>query len=227
MEKQIMPSMKSMENKENRQLNQERKREKTMRKKLLLSIVLMSFCLSFAGCSFSRQRKDTPAEATTEDYSASTNAELLELLEKVKDFEYHKKSSMDKVFANARLYDFNDKGNQRVAYVFLNVAKYHKEEGKATMTDGKFGQAVITFENREEGIHLKNIDWGEEGEFRGEWLRQNFPEYILDKMKTYKINDFQGNNKLLVTLNKEAEKEMGVPVEESYPIQPIHNYCGF
>ena len=115
----------------------------------------------------------------------------------------------DEAFANCELFGIEE----NKAYVYLNTAEYVELKGKAYEMSGSAGVAIIEFENGDDGVTLKKVEWSADGSEHEKWIEENVPESFLSDVQGYDAYDEDGNMIVAKDLIAKVEEKMGVPVE--------------
>ena len=128
------------------------------------------------------------------------------------------KATEDQVFASAEVFGLDRTGDTGKMYVFAAVGEYISLKGKAYFVSGMQGEAIFNIEYSNGGANLKSIDWSEDGAGHNKWVKDNFPKAYYEKATAYHPSEDNGKGALMKAIDAEAEKMMGVPVEQKYLI---------
>ena len=128
------------------------------------------------------------------------------------------KATEDQVFASAEVFGLDRTGDTGKMYVFAAVGEYISLKGKAYFVSGMQGEAIFNIEYSNGGANLKSIDWSEDGAGHDKWVKDNFPKAYYEKAMAYHPSEDNGKGALMKAIDAEAEKMMGVPVEQKYLI---------
>ena len=137
------------------------------------------------------------------------------LLEQVAEREVAKSYQQylpDQTFARAEVFGTDKEGTESTAYVYLTTAEYVVLKEKAYEMSGSSGEAIIRYEDTNQGPKLTEVIWSEDGAGHDDWVKENFPKAYLDQLTSYLKAD--GSTKLADEIAGKAEKAMGVPVEK-------------
>ena len=145
---------------------------------------------------------------------------ILEQVAKTKEKVYKDlfKATEDQVFASAEVFGLDRTGDTGKMYVFAAVGEYISLKGKAYFVSGMQGEAIFNIEYSNGGANLKSIDWSEDGAGHDKWVKDNFPKAYYEKATAYHPSEDNGKGALMKAIDAEAEKMMGVPVEQKYLI---------
>lgn len=120
----------------------------------------------------------------------------------------------ENVWANAKVYGVKKvKANQYKAFVRLNIDEYVVMNGKAYNMCGSEGEAVLHYEQTENGPVLDSVEWARDGSDYRKWIRWTFPLICQIRERIYEAYDSMGRSHLMSRLAKQVEQEMGVAVE--------------
>ena len=145
---------------------------------------------------------------------------ILEQVAKTKEKVYKDlfKATEDQVFASTEVFGLDRTGDTGKMYVFAAVGEYISLKGKAYFVSGMQGEAIFNIEYSNGGANLKSIDWSEDGAGHDKWVKDNFPKAYYEKATAYHPSEDNGKGALMKAIDAEAEKMMGVPVEQKYLI---------
>ncbi len=188
-------------------------------RRLAVLIAAIGCMVLLAGCGGSEEAQ-TEEPATTETVqteSAGTGSilegdTLSDLMQQVADSEITKSYEgylQDEALANCEVFGEED----GKAYVYLNTAEYVVLDGTAYNVSGGSGEAIIYYEQADDGIKLTKVEWSADGGNHDKWIEENFPEPYLSEWKSYEANDENGYLKLETKMIAKAEEQLGVPVE--------------
>lgn len=123
----------------------------------------------------------------------------------------------DKAFADAEVFGIDKDGGKGTAYVYLNVAEYVAVKGGAYSMSGASGEAIIRFRYTAGGPKLTKVERSADGDLHDRWIKEHFSESCRRKRGTFIIftwlSKSNGMSRLEENIRKEAQKDMGVPVE--------------
>lgn len=186
---------------------------------LAVLIAAIGCMVLLAGCGGTDEAQ-TEEPATTEAVQTESTAAgsilesdtLSDLMQQVADSEIAKSYEEylpDEALANCEVFGEED----GKAYVYLNTEEYVVLDGTAYNVSGGSGEAIIYYEQSDDGIKLAKVDWSADGGNHDKWIEDNFPEPYLSEWKSYEAYDENGFLKLNTKMIAKAEEQLGVPVE--------------
>lgn len=160
------------------------------------------------------------ASSAASGQGASLDLDLKTLYEQVakthtKNYQDLFKPTEDQAFATAEIFGIDRTGNTAKMYVFAAIGEYVSLKGKAYNVSGGQGEAIFNIEYTNGGANLKSIDWSDSGAGHDKWVKNNFPKAYYDKSVAYHPSEDNGKSKLMKALDAEAERIMGLPVEQN------------
>ena len=160
------------------------------------------------------------AASSASGQGASLDLDLKTLYEQVakthtKNYQDLFKPTDDQAFATAEIFGIDRTGNTAKMYVFAATGEYVSLKGKAYNVSGGQGEAIFNIEYTNGGANLKSIDWSDSGAGHDKWVKNNFPKAYYDKSVAYHPSEDNGKSKLMKALDAEAERIMGLPVEQN------------
>lgn len=123
---------------------------------------------------------------------------------------YAKYGLPDRNFAVAEVFGFRKSGKRGTAYVYLNVGEFVALKGNAYSMSGYASEAIIRFDYGDQGPKLSDVELASDGDLHDVWIKKNFPRACRVKRDVF-ASVF--SSRLQARLSKEAEKQMGLPVE--------------
>ena len=211
-----------------------------MKKNSMIMLAILLALSMLAGCGQSAGGSETPATESAQSAEAIESAEATDdisaeaedsksavaepnqgetdldaLLEQVAEREVAKSYQQylpDQTFARAEVFGTDKEGTESTAYVYLTTAEYVVLKEKAYEMSGSSGEAIIRYEDTNQGPKLTEVIWSEDGAGHDDWVKENFPKAYLDQLTSFLKAD--GSTKLADEIAGKAEKAMGVPVEK-------------
>lgn len=196
-------------------------------RRILVFSAAAAMTLSLAACggsgspgSSKAAGSSAAASSAASGQGASLDLDLKTLYEQVakthtKNYQDLFKPTEDQAFATAEIFGIDRTGNTAKMYVFAAIGEYVSLKGKAYNVSGGQGEAIFNIEYTNGGANLKSIDWSDSGAGHDKWVKNNFPKAYYDKSVAYHPSEDNGKSKLMKALDAEAERIMGLPVEQN------------
>ena len=180
-----------------------------MSKKLVNTLIILVAILLITAMS-------SCSKGTNENETKLSDAEYESLMKQVaqKDVDIcYDEYLRDEAFAVAEIFGVDRYGDQGTAYAYLNEGDYVVLKGKAYNMSGSAGEVILKFSYTDDGVELSEVEWGDQGELKEGWTKENFPAIYLERANAYSPFDVNGKSILEVKLIEKVENALGVPVE--------------
>ena len=180
-----------------------------MSKKLVNTLIILVVILLIAAMS-------SCSKGTNENETKLSDAEYESLMKQVaqKDVDIcYDEYLRDEAFAVAEVFGVDREGDQGTAYAYLNEGDYVVLKGKAYILSGSAGEVILKYNYTDGDVILSEVEWGDLGELKEGWIKENFPAIYLERANAYSPYDVNGKSILEVKLIEKVENALGVPVE--------------
>lgn len=181
-------------------------------KKSLVLIAVIVLITALSSCSVGKLQNGTERNSSVE-LSENEYESLMEQVANNDVDTLYTDYLRDEAFANAEVFGVDRDGDQGTAYVYLNEGDYVVLKGKAYNMSGSAGEVILKYNYTDEDVVLSEVVWGEQGELKEGWIKENFPAEYFNKVKEYDPYNADGNSVLDVKLREKVEEALGVPVE--------------
>lgn len=177
-------------------------------------VLIVTFLLITALCSCSEENQKSEAELTNS--AELSDDEFESLMEQVAKSDVETSYTdylRDEAFAIAEVFGVDRDGDQGTAYVYLNEGDYVVLDNKAYSMSGSAGEVILKYNYTDDDVILSEVVWGDQGELKEGWIKENFPAEYFKKAKEYNPYGADGKSILEEKLREKVEETLGVPVE--------------